>query len=91
MRRSRAGWLSLAGLSSGLALVILTLILTYVYGTSRYWPLLLIGLAIGCVSTPFYYYFKAHDKTLNPGDALAIKTLNKLGEQQRQAGHDRHQ
>lgn len=41
------------------------------------------GMAIGCASTPFYYYFKAKDKSVGPYDDAEIQTLGKLGEEQK--------
>lgn len=71
----------MAGMYLGLALVAAGVIKTYQTGSARYWPLLVIGLVLGCVSTPFYYYFKAKDRSADPYGDVAINTLSELGKQ----------
>jgi H+/Cl- antiporter ClcA len=73
MPRSRAGTASLIGLFLGVGFVAYMVVKTYESGSAQYWPLLVIGLVIGCVSAPFYYYFKARDRQpSNPYEITAI-------------------
>jgi hypothetical protein len=84
MQRTRAGWLSLVGIYLGLGIVLVAF-----YKISQTWtasdaPLLFIGLLIGCISTPAYYYFKAKDKTVKPYTDVEIQTLATLGAQKQE-------
>lgn len=81
MDRKKKEWISAGCMYLGLALVATGVIETYRTWSPRYWPLLVIGLAVGCVSTPFYYYFKAKDRSADPYGDVAINTLSELGRQ----------
>lgn len=81
LRRSVAGWLSSLGFILGFAMVLAAVVATFETRSARYWPLLVTGLVIGCVSAPFYYYFKAKDRSADPYGDTEITTLNELGKQ----------
>ena len=74
--KKRGYYLSRIFMFGFFVLVVIAVALTYMQQTSKYFPILLIGLIGGCASTPFYYYFKAKAKTVEPYWGTDVKALN---------------
>ena len=69
---AKARVLSAAALFTGMGIVLVAVWLIWSHQSARYFPLLLVGLIIGCVSAPFYYYYKAKAKTSSAADEAVM-------------------
>lgn len=62
------------------AIVVITVVIIYLRQDSSFLPLLVVGFMGGCISTPFYYYYKAKAKSVEPYRGIDVKTLNDYAE-----------
>lgn len=60
----------------GAAIEVVSLLLIWIHQSGRYFPLLLAGFILCCLSTPFYYYYKAKAKT--PTDEAVMRVFNSV-------------
>lgn len=60
-------------------LIVVCIAKTVQHATDHYWPLLIVGFVIVCVSTPFYYYTQNRDKIKNVYDDAGIQALDAAG------------
>lgn len=63
----------------GFVLILLAGLLTFMSQSSKYWPLLVVGVIIGFAATPFYYFFKSKGKTADVYKDAAINILSSAG------------
>ena len=86
----RARLFSAIAMFFSLGLVALAVWNTYKSMSARYFLLLVAGLILGFISTPFYYYYKSRVKNVDVRQTVAIKTLNGLGQQLREEHKKTH-